>query len=92
MVLTPGNQPAIDDRELLEEQVQSIPSKRAAESVEIARLAVLLASSAGDDVTGATYMIDGGVIAQPGSRVVKLTRPAHRVSRSSHPRKTVRSG
>jgi len=31
MVLTPFNQPAIDDPKLLEEQVQSIPWKRAAE-------------------------------------------------------------
>jgi glucose 1-dehydrogenase len=45
MVLTPFNQPAIDDPELLHEQVQSIPFKRAAEPAEIARLAVFLASS-----------------------------------------------
>ena len=31
MVLTPSNQPAIDDPKLLEEQVQSIPMKRAAQ-------------------------------------------------------------
>ncbi len=42
MVLTPFNQPAIDDPKLLEEQVQSIPWKRAAQPSEIARLAVFL--------------------------------------------------
>ena len=61
MVLTPFNQPAIDDPELLEEQVQSIPWKRAAQPEEIARLAVFLASDDADYVTGATYVMDGGL-------------------------------
>jgi len=61
MVLTPFNQPAIDDPELLEEQVQSIPWKRAAEPEEIARLALFLASSDADYVTGSTYTMDGGL-------------------------------
>ncbi len=66
MVLTPFNQPAIDDPELLEEQVQSIPWKRAAEPVEIARLAVFLASSDADYVTGATLVMDGGLMRNLG--------------------------
>jgi len=61
MVLTPFNQPAIDDPDLLEEQVQSIPWKRAADPGEIARLAVFLASSDADYVTGSTYTMDGGL-------------------------------
>ncbi len=61
MVLTPFNQPAIDDPKLLEEQVQSIPMKRAAQPAEIARLAVFLASSDADYVTGASYVMDGGL-------------------------------
>jgi len=61
MVLTPFNQPAIDDPKLLEEQVQSIPWKRAAQPEEIARLAVFLASSDADYVTGSTYTMDGGL-------------------------------
>jgi len=61
MVLTPFNQPAIDDPKLLEEQVQSIPMKRAAQPAEIAKLAVFLASSDADYVTGASYVIDGGL-------------------------------
>lgn len=61
MVLTPFNQAAIDDPELLDEQVQSIPWKRAAEPAEIARLAVFLASADADYVTGATYVMDGGL-------------------------------
>jgi glucose 1-dehydrogenase len=61
MVLTPFNQPAIDDPDVLEEQVQSIPWKRAAEPEEIARLALFLASSDADYVTGSTYTMDGGL-------------------------------
>ncbi len=66
MVLTPFNQPAIDDPELLDEQVQSIPFKRAAEPAEIARLAVFLASSDSDYVTGSTYFMDGGLMQNVG--------------------------
>jgi len=66
MVLTPFNQAAIDDPKLLEEQVQSIPWKRAAQPTEIARLAVFLASSDADYVTGATYVMDGGLMRNLG--------------------------
>ena len=66
MVLTPFNQQAIDDPEFLEEQVQSIPLKRAAQPEEIGRLAVFLASSDGDYVTGATYVMDGGLMQMSG--------------------------
>jgi glucose 1-dehydrogenase len=66
MVLTPFNQPAIDDPELLEEQVQSIPFKRAAKPEEIARLAVFLASADSDYVTGSTYFMDGGLMQNLG--------------------------
>ncbi len=66
MVLTPFNQAAIDDPDLLEEQVQSIPWKRAAEPAEIARLALFLASSDADYVTGATYVMDGGLMRNLG--------------------------
>jgi len=66
MVLTPFNQAAIDDPKLLEEQVQSIPWKRAAEPAEIGRLAVFLASADSDYVTGATYFMDGGLMINLG--------------------------
>ncbi|MBA3367543.1 MAG: glucose 1-dehydrogenase [Geodermatophilaceae bacterium] len=66
MVLTPFNQEAIDDPEVLEEQVQSIPWKRAAQPEEIARLAVFLASSDADYVTGTTYVMDGGLMRNLG--------------------------
>ncbi|MBA3523473.1 MAG: glucose 1-dehydrogenase [Geodermatophilaceae bacterium] len=66
MVLTPFNQPAIDDPDLLKEQVQSIPWKRAAQPEEIAKLALFLASSDADYVTGATYVMDGGLMRNLG--------------------------
>ena len=66
MVLTPFNQPAIDDPALLEEQVQSIPWKRAAQPGEIAKLAVFLASADADYVTGASYVMDGGLMINLG--------------------------
>ena len=66
MVLTPFNQPAIDDPALLDEQVQSIPFKRAAEPSEIGRLAVFLASGDSDYVTGADYFMDGGLMRNVG--------------------------
>jgi glucose 1-dehydrogenase len=66
MVLTPFNQKAIDDPEFREEQVQSIPLKRAAQPEEIGRLAVFLASGDGDYVTGATYVMDGGLMQMAG--------------------------
>ena len=66
MVLTPFNQAAIDDPELLDEQVQSIPWKRAAEPAEIGRLAVFLASADSDYVTGSTYFMDGGLMRNVG--------------------------
>jgi glucose 1-dehydrogenase len=66
MVLTPFNQNAIDDPKVREQQVQSIPWKRAAEPWEIAKLAVYLASEDADYVTGQTFTIDGGLSMNTG--------------------------
>lgn len=66
MVLTPFSQDAIDDPETREEQVQSIPWKRAAEPAEIGHLAVFLASDEADYVTGSTYYMDGGLMQNQG--------------------------
>jgi glucose 1-dehydrogenase len=60
-------QPGRDRRpELLEEQVQSIPWKRAAQPEEIAKVAVFLASADADYVTGSSYVIDGGLMINLG--------------------------
>ena len=66
MVLTPMNQEAIDDPHKLEEQVRSIPMRRAAEPQEIAKVAVFLASQDSDYVEGSTYVIDGGLMQNLG--------------------------
>lgn len=65
-VLAPFNQQAIDDPDILAEQVKSIPLKRAAQLEEIGRLALFLASSDGDYVTGATYVMAGGLMQMSG--------------------------
>lgn len=66
MVLTPMNQQAIDDPNVRKEQVESIPMKRAAEPREVARMAVYLASKDAEYVTGATFVIDGGLMLNQG--------------------------
>lgn len=66
MVLTPFNQKAIDDPKFREEQVQSIPLKRAAQPEEIAHLARFLASDDASYVTGATFVMDGGLMQMVG--------------------------
>ena len=66
MVLTPFNQKAKEDDEFRKKQVQSIPMKRAAQPEEIAKLALFLASSDSDYVTGSTYIMDGGLMQNTG--------------------------
>ncbi|CAN5765339.1 MAG: SDR family NAD(P)-dependent oxidoreductase [Ilumatobacteraceae bacterium] len=66
MVLTPFNQEAVDDPKVLEEQVHSIPMKRAAKPSEIGRLAVFLASDDAAYVTGSTYVMNGGLMQNQG--------------------------
>ncbi len=66
MVLTPMNQPALDDPKVLEKQVQSIPWKRAAEPEEIAKLALYLASEDANYASGQTFTLDGGLMMNQG--------------------------
>ncbi|MBA3891843.1 MAG: SDR family oxidoreductase [Gemmatimonadaceae bacterium] len=62
MVLTPMNQEAMDDPEVLKKQVQSIPMKRAAQPEEIAHVAVFLASAEARYIHGTTIVVDGGLM------------------------------
>ena len=66
MVATPMNQPALDDPEVMEQQVQSIPLKRAAEPWEIAKLALYLASEDANYASGQTFTLDGGLSMNQG--------------------------
>lgn len=66
MILTPMNQKAVDDAAVRKEKEQNIPMKRAGKPEEIARLALFLASSDGDYVTGSTYVMDGGLMHNVG--------------------------
>jgi glucose 1-dehydrogenase len=66
MIKTPMNQPALDDPKVMEEQVQSIPWKRAGEPWEIAKLALYLASSDSDYASGQTFVLDGGLMMNQG--------------------------
>lgn len=66
MILTPMNQADLDDPEKLEKDEATIPWRRGGQPEEVARLALYLASSDADYVTGATYVIDGGLMQNQG--------------------------
>ncbi|RYY35867.1 MAG: SDR family oxidoreductase [Sphingobacteriaceae bacterium] len=66
MILTPMNQKAIDDKKKLKEATSHIPARRAGQPEEVAQVALFLASSAADYVTGSTYAIDGGLMINLG--------------------------
>ncbi|MGQ4272737.1 SDR family NAD(P)-dependent oxidoreductase [Terrihabitans sp. B22-R8] len=61
MIETPMTQERIDDPEKREASFKEIPWHRAGQPIEIARLALFLASDFGDYVTGQTWTIDGGL-------------------------------
>ncbi|WP_299818328.1 SDR family oxidoreductase [uncultured Pontibacter sp.] len=61
MILTPMNQEAMDDKGARKESEKNIPMKRAGKPEEIAKVALFLASSDSDYVTGSSYFMDGGL-------------------------------
>ena len=69
MIVTPMNQDIMDSEEVLKKKEASIPLKRAGYPDEIGKLAVFLASSDADYVTGSTYFMDGGLMLQMGAEV-----------------------
>jgi len=69
MIVTPMNQDIMDDEEELKKKESKIPWKRAGYPEEIGKLAVFLASSDSDYVTGSTYFMDGGLMQQMGAEV-----------------------
>jgi glucose 1-dehydrogenase len=61
MILTPMNQEALENPDTREEKTRHIPWQRAGRPEEVAKLAVYLASTDADYVTGASFFIDGGL-------------------------------
>jgi glucose 1-dehydrogenase len=66
MILTAMNQKAVDDPEARKKAEKNIPLGRAGKPEEIAYLALFLASSEADYVTGSTYVMDGGLMINIG--------------------------
>ena len=61
MILTPMNQPVIDDPATLRMHEKAIPWGRAGRPEEVAAVVVFLLSPDADYITGATVTIDGGL-------------------------------
>ena len=59
-VLTPATQRAIPDEQLMEATINSIPLKRIAEPIELAKPIAFLLSSDASFITGASLVVDGG--------------------------------
>lgn len=66
MILTPMNQEAMDSKKVRDEASQMIPMKRPGQPEEIAKVALFLASSDSDYVTGSSYFMDGGLCQNVG--------------------------
>jgi len=60
MILTPMNQRALDDPELLRHAESLIPIRRAGTPADIASMTVFLCSDDGSYCTGSTFFVDGG--------------------------------
>jgi len=59
-VLTPATQRAIPDEQLMETTINSIPLKRIAEPIELAKPIAFLLSAKASFITGASLVVDGG--------------------------------
>ncbi|MFC3200008.1 SDR family NAD(P)-dependent oxidoreductase [Parapedobacter deserti] len=66
MILTEMNQEALSDGAVRKAKEQHIPMKRAGKPEDVAHVAVFLASPASGYVTGATYVVDGGLMIHLG--------------------------
>src|SRR4051812_9671648 len=60
-IATPINQKVLDNPEELKKAIEPIPFARFGKPEEVASLALFLASSESEYVTGSTYYIDGGL-------------------------------
>lgn len=66
LIQTPMTQERLDDPQARAKAMENIPWHRPGQPEEIAHVALLLASDAGDYVTGQTWTIDGGLTMQWG--------------------------
>ncbi len=66
MTATPMTTDRLHDPEQSDQSLQRIPMGRAAETQEIANVALLLASDDGSYITGSTYFVDGGLMRNVG--------------------------
>jgi glucose 1-dehydrogenase len=60
-IATPINQKVLDDPEELKRAIEPIPLARFGKPEEVASLALFLAGSESEYVTGSTYYMDGGL-------------------------------
>jgi len=63
-IATPINQAVLENKQALENALTEIPWGRFGKPEEVASVAVFLASSESDYVTGSTYYVDGGLTQQ----------------------------
>lgn len=63
-IATPMNKDVLEDPEKLKRVLDQVPAGRMGTAEEVAQLALYLASDAADYVTGATFVIDGGLTQQ----------------------------
>jgi glucose 1-dehydrogenase len=63
-IATPINQSVLDDPEAMKNALSEIPWGRFGKPEEVANVALFLASSESDYVTGSTYYVDGGLTQQ----------------------------
>lgn len=66
LIITPINQPLLDDPQKLKKAEELIPMKRAAQPEEVAAVVVFLASEEASYVTGSSYVTDGGFMRSTG--------------------------
>lgn len=57
---TPFHEKILRDRRGLEERIKLIPLKRVGKPIDMARLVLVLASEAGDYITGEIFTVAGG--------------------------------
>ena len=61
-IQTPINEKLLSDPKLLDPLLQNIPLRRLGQPIDVAHLAAFLASGEADYITGATMVVDGGLL------------------------------